>query len=192
MLFMNYKKTVKLYFIILLVQIIILLSFIGFYIILIEKTVNPGVVSFDGSQGSSCESINEEFAGLVGTPIGTEESLNKAPLLSLGKEEKEKENGYVGYKSISAYNAGDINQCSGDPCISASGDNICNLLLEGVNVCAANWVLFRTVIEIENVGKCIVLDRMPNANNVDWAMRKDEVDEAFEFGRRNLRVWVIN
>ena len=93
-------------------------------------------------------------------------------------------------REVSAYNAGALSQCQGDPCISASGNNICKLLDEGLNVCAANWALFGTVLEIEGLGKCMVLDRMANPNNVDWAMKKNEVEEAFAFGRRNLRVRV--
>jgi hypothetical protein len=57
---MNYKKTVGLCFVIVFVEFFILLSFVGFYIISIEKTVSSEVVPFDDSQDLSLESINEE------------------------------------------------------------------------------------------------------------------------------------
>jgi 3D (Asp-Asp-Asp) domain-containing protein len=183
---MNYKKIVRIYLVVMFLMIIVLfLSFVNFNII--SKTIYPELVAFDVSMDSaSVDSIPEVIAEPEVETDGTGAIPLRAPLLSLDKEWK----GMV--KSVSAYNAGDITQCSGNPCISASGDNICELLNQGTNICAANWVSLGTVLEVEGMGKCIVLDRMANPNNVDWAMKKDEVAEAFEFGRRNLRVWIIN
>jgi 3D (Asp-Asp-Asp) domain-containing protein len=188
---MTYKKTVKLYFIILLVQIIILLSFIGFYIILIEKTVNPGVVSFDGSQGSSCESINEEFAGLVVAP-NLEESDLKIDLSSgtVNKETIKKAKGQI--MEISAYNLVE-SQCDNSPLIGVFGDNLMELMDQGIRVCASNAFLRGTKLQIHGFGECVVMDRMNSKykNHVDICMRMD-VEQALSFGRRNLRVSVID
>jgi 3D (Asp-Asp-Asp) domain-containing protein len=185
---------------------LIFASFISFYIV--SKAVSPEVVPFDDSQDFSFEPINEEGLYSEVTPNGTEDVSIETPLLSSENEKEiDKKRGIV-YESegrdwsvisstireVSVYNAGISSQCQGDPCISASGDNICKLLDEGLNVCAANWALFGTVLEIEGLGKCVVLDRMAErfSNNVDWAMKKNEVAEAFDFGRRNLRVSIID
>ena len=183
-----FKKTIEDF--VILVCFFTVASFISFYIV--GKTASPEVVPFDGSRDNSLESISEEGLHSEVALDGTGEDSLELPQLSSEKEKIGK--GQV--KSISAYNVGDVNQCSGDPCISASGANICGLLDDGVKlgVCAANWVSFGTVIEIEDVGKCVVLDRMNSrfSQHVDWAFRLDEKQEALDFGRRDLRVWVIN
>ena len=93
-------------------------------------------------------------------------------------------------KTVSAYNAGDENQCDGDPCISASGDNVCKLLEQGINVCALNGVPFYTILKVDSLGECVVLDRTSTkyAGRVDWAMKKDEKTKALEFGLKKLNI----
>jgi len=95
-------------------------------------------------------------------------------------------------RTITAYNAGVIAQCDNSPCISASGDDICQLLEQGVKVCACNFVPFRTELEIENYGRCIVLDRVNSKYNerVDIAMKSNEIKRAKEFGSQKLKVFI--
>jgi len=97
------------------------------------------------------------------------------------------------FRVITAYNAGDINQCDGDPCISANGENVCELLEFDEKVCAANFVPFGTILDIEGYGKCRVIDRTSSKykNRVDIAMKLNEKDKALEFGKRVLRVIII-
>lgn len=92
--------------------------------------------------------------------------------------------------NITAYNAGDENQCDNDPCISASGDNICKLLDMGVNVCAFNDVPFYTIIKVDSLGECVVLDRISSkySDRLDWAMKKDEITKANNFGLKKLKI----
>lgn len=99
----------------------------------------------------------------------------------------------LGIKSVSAYNVGDVNQCDSTPCTSANGENICLALDLGYKRCAANFVPFGTLLEIEGYGRCLVTDRMNSrfSNHVDIAMRKDEKTEALKFGRRNLNIKII-
>lgn len=96
-------------------------------------------------------------------------------------------------RRISAYNAGDVNQCDGDPCTAANGENICLALERGYKRCAANFVPFGTILEIEGYGQCLVVDRMNSRypNNVDIAMKYEDKHEALEFGRRSLNVKII-
>lgn len=85
---------------------------------------------------------------------------------------------------ITAYNVGVVAQTDNTPCIGASGDNLCDLVEQGINICAANFVPLGTNLEIEGIGICKVLDRM-NArytSRVDIAMGPDEITEAREFG----------
>jgi 3D (Asp-Asp-Asp) domain-containing protein len=74
-------------------------------------------------------------------------------------------------------------QTSDEPCIGATGKNLCRLVAKGLKICAANFVDPETILNIEGYGECIVLDRMNRrfAHRVDIAMRKDEVDRALEF-----------
>ena len=96
-------------------------------------------------------------------------------------------------REISAYNAGDINQCAGDPCISANGENICNALEAGLSRCAANFVKFGTTLEIVGWGRCVVVDRLNSRypERVDIAMKVDEKQKALDFGLRRLSVKIL-
>ncbi len=87
-------------------------------------------------------------------------------------------------REVTAYNVGVRRQTSDEPCIGATGRNLCRLVARGLKVCAANFVDPETILHIEGYGECIVLDRMNRryANRVDIAMRKNEVDRAIEFG----------
>lgn len=97
-------------------------------------------------------------------------------------------------REVTAYNLGDIAQNWGDPCIGAYGDNLCELVDQGIKICAANFVPENTVLTIANYGECIVKDRMNSRykNRVDIAMRKDEIQRALEFGKQNLYVIVVD
>ena len=87
-------------------------------------------------------------------------------------------------REVTAYNVGVREQTSDDPCIGASGRDLCRLVEEGRSVCAANFVALGTILRIEEYGECVVLDRMNRrfAHRVDIAMKEDAVDEALEFG----------
>lgn len=108
-----------------------------------------------------------------------------------GKAGREAAGGTV--REVSAYNVGDKIQCSGDPCVSASGEDVCRAVRAGLKRCAANFVPLGTVLRIEGWGECLVADRMNKryAEAVDIAMGPDEVARAVEFGRRNLLVEIM-
>jgi 3D (Asp-Asp-Asp) domain-containing protein len=97
-------------------------------------------------------------------------------------------------REVTAYNAGDPSQTDSSPCISANGENICTALALGYKRCAANFVPFGTVLEIENYGECLVVDRMNSRyqNRVDIAMMADEKARAIKFGKQNLLVTIKN
>lgn len=93
-------------------------------------------------------------------------------------------------REVTAYNAGVEAQTDDTPCIGASGDDICQLLEEGKNICAANFVPLGSLLYIEKIGECLVLDRMAEKfkNRVDVAMRSGEIERALKFGKQNLAV----
>lgn len=95
--------------------------------------------------------------------------------------------------SVTAYNVGDVTQTNSSPCISANGENICKALEQGYKRCAANFVDLGTVLEIENYGKCLVTDRMNSRYyyRVDIAMKKDQLQQAKNFGRQRLNIKVL-
>ncbi|MEA2085214.1 MAG: hypothetical protein U9O82_13455 [Thermodesulfobacteriota bacterium] len=94
---------------------------------------------------------------------------------------------------VTAYNVNDPDQCFGDPCISANGENICNALDLGHKRCAANFVPLGTRLFVENNGECLVTDRMNSRykNRVDIAMKKDEKDKALKFGIQKINVKIL-
>lgn len=95
-------------------------------------------------------------------------------------------------REVTAYNVGVKEQTNDEPCIGATGRNLCRLVARGLKICAANFVDPDTILKIEGYGECVVLDRMNRrfARRVDIAMRKDEVHRALEFGiqRRHVAV----
>lgn len=94
---------------------------------------------------------------------------------------------------VTAYNAGDPAQTDDSPCIGAYGDNICSILDQGQNVCASNAYSYGSVVSIEGLGECIVLDRMNSrySDRIDWAMPLSQKKQAREIGIQSLRVSVI-
>ena len=96
-------------------------------------------------------------------------------------------------REVTAYNVGVRGQTSDDPCIGATGQDLCRLVARGLKICAANFVDPETILNIEGYGECVVLDRMHRrfAHRVDIAMRKDEVYRALEFGIQRRQVEVI-
>ena len=94
---------------------------------------------------------------------------------------------------VTAYNVGDPNQNYGDPCISASGENICAALALGAKRCAANFVPFGTELFIQAYGICVVTDRTNSRyrNRVDIAMKSNERQKAKTFGKKKLYVKIL-
>ena len=95
-------------------------------------------------------------------------------------------------REVTAYNVGVREQTSDDPCIGATGEDLCRLVAQGLKVCAANFVDPKTVLLIEGYGECVVLDRMNRrySERVDIAMSEDEIDRAVEFGLQRRLVVV--
>lgn len=120
--------------------------------------------------------------------------FTKTPVLTISKEVNKKQ--YEGtIREISAYNVGDINQCYGNPCQSANGENICLAVASNYSRCAANFVPFGTRLLIEHYGECLVTDRMNSRypESVDLAMSnsKEDRQRARNFGRQKLKVSII-
>lgn len=95
---------------------------------------------------------------------------------------------YRGTYTITAYNTVP-EQTSGNPCISASGINICEGMELGHNYVACNFCNFGMYVEIE--GKIYeVVDRTSTefSNRIDIAMPADQIQEARDWGARELEV----
>ena len=95
---------------------------------------------------------------------------------------------------VTAYNAGDPRQTDDTPCISASGENICNALAKGKKRCAANFVPLGSRLYVEKFGMCLVTDRTNKRyrNRVDIAMQKKDYHKARQFGRQKLNVKILD
>ena len=97
-------------------------------------------------------------------------------------------------REITAYNAGVSAQTDSEPCISADNTNICQALARGELICACNFVPLGTQLYIKEYGTCVVRDRMNKRykNRVDIAFPADQIQEALQFGKRNLIVKILN
>ncbi len=95
-------------------------------------------------------------------------------------------------RDVTAYNVGVRSQTSENPCIGATGVDLCRLVRQGWKVCAANFVPLGTILRIGEMGEFVVLDRMNRRfpHRVDIAMERGEVDRAKEFGRKRRVVAV--
>ena len=105
---------------------------------------------------------------------------------------KDKELKVFNYRYITAYNVGVVAQTDSTPCIGASGDDLCKLFEQGINICAANFVRLGTNLEIEGFGTCVVLDRMNKryTSRVDILMGPDEIAKAKQFGLQYREVGI--
>jgi len=97
-------------------------------------------------------------------------------------------------KRVSAYNVGIIAQNDSTPCFGARGHNLCEMLEQGINICACNSLELWTEIEIEGYGKCIVLDRMNSRytnGEIDIAFPEDQIQEAKNWGIKYRDIKII-
>lgn len=84
-----------------------------------------------------------------------------------------------------------------DYCIGSRNLNLCKLkpILEerGLKICASRDLPLDTMISIEGIGECIILDRMSirykGTGNIDILM--DSKEEAFIFGRKKLNYYTF-
>ena len=105
---------------------------------------------------------------------------------------KDRELKVFNYRYVTAYNVGVVAQTDSTPCIGASGDDLCKLFEQGVNICAANFVRLGTNLEIEGFGTCVVLDRMNkrHTSRVDILMGPNEIAKAKNFGLQRKKVGI--
>ena len=98
-------------------------------------------------------------------------------------------------------------QTDASPCIGATGQNVCELWKSGINICASNAFPLHTIITVDKLGECLVIDRMNKryTNRIDWYAGYDDdcldgVDNgddcpnyrrAWNFGKQNLSVYSI-
>ena len=97
-------------------------------------------------------------------------------------------------KRVSAYNVGIEAQTDSTPCFGARRHNLCEMLEQGINICACNSLELWTEIEIEGYGKCIVLDRMNSRytnGEIDIAFPEDQIQEAKNWGIKYRDIKII-
>lgn len=78
------------------------------------------------------------------------------------------------------------------PCVSADGSDICRRHELGETLCAANFVPLGTILAVEEVGTCVVSDRMNRkySDRVDLYFGKDTA-AAREFGVQKLTISIV-
>jgi 3D (Asp-Asp-Asp) domain-containing protein len=96
-------------------------------------------------------------------------------------------------REVTAYNVGILEQTDNNPCIGATGENLCKKVAQGESICATNSLPFGTRLHIENYGECVVMDRMNRRykSRVDIAMGPGERDRALDFGIQKLTISIL-
>lgn len=91
---------------------------------------------------------------------------------------------------FTAYNAIE-SQTDGSPCVGAGNHNICEIS-KWKRVCASRLYPLHTVISIDGIGECEILDRtsIKNGKKIDILMPTYE--EAINFGKKELKYKVVN
>jgi len=131
----------------------------------------------------------KDLAGsyLMPTPVAA------CPKIVEAKKVPEKIEPFVGGKirEVSAYNSLP-EQTDSSPCEGAYG-NVCEPYKNGLCVVASNAFKGHSILLIENVGQCEVLDTMNERypNRVDIFMGND-LGRAVDFGIQKLRVLQLN
>jgi 3D (Asp-Asp-Asp) domain-containing protein len=119
----------------------------------------------------------------------------ETPQITVQPRKTDEKQGFTA--EVSMYNAGDPYQCDDTPCISASGKNICEMIALGQNVCASNYFPFGMMIEVEGLGECEITDRMnsrysgSNRIVVDWGLGAHQKQEAKDWGRKEVNIYLV-
>lgn len=93
--------------------------------------------------------------------------------------------------TVSAYTSRE-EETDSDPCTSANGANICDLYAQGTRICAANGYAFGTILHVDGLGDCVVMDRMARKygkDHIDWYYGYD-LHSALQWGRQKRMVTV--
>lgn len=98
---------------------------------------------------------------------------------------------YTKQAEFTAYNSVP-GQTDGSPCIGASNHDLCAEAKKGKRICASRNLPLHTILDIEGIGRCEVLDRTSAkvAGTIDIFFDKD-VEGAIHFGRKTLSYAII-
>lgn len=85
-----------------------------------------------------------------------------------------------------------VDETDDTPCIGSANNNLCELRKEML-ICASRDLPLDTVIYIENIGECVIKDRLnkryKGSNRVDILMETRQ--EALNFGKRELKYVIV-
>ena len=121
---------------------------------------------------------NQGKAIAAETPIATTTTdITITPSVDLMEELIEQAESYTEQgiiRTVTSYTS-TPEQTDSTPCIGADG-NVCELWEKEYNICASNAFAFGTILRIDELGDCIVKDRMNGRfpNRVDWYSGYDE------------------
>lgn len=87
-----------------------------------------------------------------------------------------------------------VEETDSTPCIGAYGHDICKRLRQGLQTCASNDFPRGTILHVEGLGDCTVLDRMSTrytgTGRVDWYFGYD-FKAARAWGVKNAEITII-
>ena len=86
---------------------------------------------------------------------------------------------------VSMYNLGDPNQNDSSPCVGASMVNLCQLI-KYTPICASNCYDMGTILEVQGLGTCIVLDRMNKRHTVSCNTEDEILDWAIPLNQKAI------
>jgi len=100
---------------------------------------------------------------------------------------------FIGIRTITAYNVGIVEQTDDTPCLDSNQEDVCQALADGEKRCASNEFALGTELLIEDYGQCVVSGRTNKkySGRIDIAFPTDQIQEAKNFGKQELNVWVV-
>lgn len=85
-----------------------------------------------------------------------------------------------------------VEETDSTPCIGSGNNNLCELR-KTTQICASRDLPLDTLIYIENIGECVIKDRLniryKGSNRVDILMETRQ--EALNFGKRELKYVIV-
>ena len=158
---------------------LILIPYIGTYV---ERDINiPREVKAE-SIAETCRLVKENFYQCT-----DEETLIKWKEYKEARDTKQTFT-VTGYSSRPE-------ETDDTPEIGATGENIWELYKKGMKICASNDFPFNTLLTVENMGTCVVKDRMnkryTGTNRIDWYFGYD-TNAALLHGIKRLHVEKTN
>ena len=123
----------------------------------------------------------------LGLSLAPNQPIDTTPIIHITKQQ------IYAYDKTAVFTAYNLEESQTDssPCIGAGNHNLCVEIKKERKICASRVLPLHTIISIEGIGECEILDR----TSIKYSGRIDILfptkAEAIKFGKKELRYRVI-